>query len=79
LSRLRTIDAPTLLLAGRHDWIMPPGPGVERMHEQMPGSELVVFEESGHFPFIEEQERFVSVVGDWLAKVRPGGPENGSR
>lgn len=69
LSRLKEITAPTLVLAGRYDWITPVVECSERLHAGIPNSELVVFEESAHFPHIEEQERFLTVVGDWLDKL----------
>lgn len=71
LSRLCEIAAPTLLLAGADDWLMPPAYGVERMHREMPRSQVVVFEQSGHFPFVEETDRFTSVVSDWLNTLGP--------
>jgi proline iminopeptidase len=66
LPRLGEITVPTLILAGREDWITPPAQGAERLHAGIPNSQLVIFEESGHFPFIEEGERFNAVVTDWL-------------
>lgn len=66
--RLPEIATPTLVLAGRDDWITPPEQA-ERMHRALPNSELVVFEESGHFPFVEEQDAFLATVGDWLARL----------
>jgi hypothetical protein len=27
-----------------------------------------VFEQSGHYPFMEEQERFTDLVGQWLGE-----------
>ena len=44
---LAQITAPTLILAGRHDWICPPDYSDE-IHRLIPGSELFVFEESSH-------------------------------
>ena len=69
LNRLHEISAPTLILAGRHDWITPPTQGAERIHAALKDSKLVVFEDSGHFPFIEEQAGFLSVVAEWLAAL----------
>lgn len=70
LPRLGEISVPTLVLAGRHDWICPPAQGAERLHAELPNAELVVFEESGHFPFIEERTRFLSAVIEWLESIR---------
>ena len=69
LSRLSEIAAPTLILAGRHDWIMPPTQGAERIHAAVPSSKVVIFENSGHFPFIEEADSFVATVKDWIASL----------
>ena len=63
---LGNVGVPTLILSGRHDWITPVPQGAQRLHDALPNSELIVFEESGHFPFIEESDRFVEVVKNWL-------------
>jgi proline iminopeptidase len=67
LNRLSEIAAPTLVICGRDDWIAPPAHGAERLHAGLPNSTLVVFDNSGHFPFIEEQDAIVRVVGEWIA------------
>jgi proline iminopeptidase len=69
LSRLHAITVPTLVMAGRHDWITPPAQGAERLHAQVSNSKLVIFEESGHFPFIEEHDKFVTAVHDWISNL----------
>ena len=41
----------------------------------IPNSELVVFEESSHYPFAEEGERFFVTLDDFLARAeRRAGP-----
>ena len=35
-------------------------------HEDIPNSELAVFENSGHFTHVEEPEAFVDAVRGWL-------------
>jgi proline iminopeptidase len=69
VDRLGEIRVPTLVLTGRDDWIMPPEQGGERLHAALGDSELVVFERSGHFPWIEERDAFLGVVRDWLHRV----------
>jgi len=69
LARLPEIRTPTLVLGGRHDWIAPPREGAERIHAGIPGSELVIFENSGHFPFIEEPSLFRGAVRDWMQRL----------
>ena len=66
LGRLHEIAVPTLIISGKEDWIMPPAQGAERLHAGIPNSELVIFENSGHFPFVEEQERFTKLVSEWV-------------
>src|SRR5207247_6526976 len=65
-ARLGEIAAPTLILGGRHDFFCPPSQAA-RLHRGIRRSELVVFERSGHYPFIEEADAFRSAVRRWLA------------
>jgi proline iminopeptidase len=69
LPRLGEITVPTLVIAGRDDWITPPREGAERIHAALPHSELVIFEESGHFPFIEEPAKFLGIVAEWIDRI----------
>ncbi len=64
--RLREVRAPTLLLAGRHD---PEAPlqCSEELLEGIPDANLVVFEQSGHSPFVEEASLFAQTVGAFLS------------
>ncbi len=65
--RLREISVPTLVLCGADDWITPVEQS-ERIHAELPNAELTIFKESGHFPFIEEPDEFVTMVRNWIAK-----------
>jgi proline iminopeptidase len=62
------VTAPTLVCSGRHDWVTPVVE-CERVAELIPNAELVMFEQSGHMPFIEEQDKFVEVVRDFLSRT----------
>lgn len=64
-SRLNTVNAPTLILAGRND-PEAPLPCSEELHQEIPNSRLIVFENSGHNPFLEELELFEAVVTDFF-------------
>ena len=78
-SRLGEIDVPTLIMAGRHDFFCPPSQP-ERMHRGIRGSEMVTFERSGHYPFVEEAEAFRAAVRDWLLRtVMPAADQSRSR
>ncbi len=69
LNRLNEITVPTLVIAGRHDWITPPAQGAERLHARLPNSKLIIFEDSGHFPFIEENDTFVTTLREWISSL----------
>jgi proline iminopeptidase len=53
---LSAIRAPTLIIAGRHDWICAPEFS-EEIHRLIPGSKLRIFEESSHSIRVDEPER----------------------
>jgi len=69
LDRLCRIEAPTLVMAGRHDWVFAPEESAVPLEAAIPGARLAVFEESGHYPFIEEQEGFLSTLRGWLEGI----------
>jgi L-proline amide hydrolase len=64
--RLGEIDVPTLLVSGRYDEAAPPLQ--ETLKAGINGAEWELFEESSHLPHYEERERYMQVVGDWLAR-----------
>jgi pimeloyl-ACP methyl ester carboxylesterase len=55
------IGQPTLLVWGENDREIPLADG-ERLHEQIPGSRLMVFLDCGHLPHEEHPEAFTDVV-----------------
>ncbi|TMK26515.1 MAG: alpha/beta fold hydrolase [Actinobacteria bacterium] len=59
------VGMPTLLVWGERDAIIPVGHG-QSAAEQMPGSRLVTFPDSGHFPQIEDPHRFAATVREFL-------------
>lgn len=63
--KLREIAVPVLILTGRFDANVAPRTAW-LIHELMAGSQYVVFEKSGHFPMIEEPDRFARVVDAFL-------------
>jgi len=58
------IKQPTLLLWGENDLEIPLADG-ERLHQEIPGSRLVVFLNCGHIPHEEYPEAFTNVVTDF--------------
>lgn len=67
--QLRDIRVPTLVIDGRHDFILPPEQQ-ERLHAGIAGSKLVLLDSSGHFPFLEDPAAFDKAVRAWLPEVR---------
>lgn len=62
------IEAPCLIIAGRHD-IHTSWQQSARIARRVPHAQLVILEESGHFPWLEESVRFFEVVETWLAET----------
>jgi proline iminopeptidase len=62
--RLGSIRARSLVIAGRHDMLPPER--VQEIADGIEGAEFVIFEESGHFAPVEEKEKFVRTVVDFL-------------
>ena len=56
---------PVLVMTGRYDMNVAPVIAW-KIHQAIPGSRLVVFERSGHLPFLEEPERFKREVEQFL-------------
>lgn len=67
VSRLGEIRVPTLVVGGRYDEATPDV--TETVHRGIPGSEWVIFENSGHFPHLEETERYLEVLDRFLNHV----------
>lgn len=67
VDRLGEIDVATLILSGRYD-ISTPAIN-ETIHKGIKGSEWVIFENSAHMPHLEEPEKYLSVLNDFLKRV----------
>ncbi|MCC6779528.1 MAG: proline iminopeptidase-family hydrolase, partial [Hyphomicrobiales bacterium] len=64
--RLSEIQVPTLITVGRYDEITPAC--ARTIHEGIAGSELVIFENSAHTAHLEETERYLQVLRDFLRR-----------
>jgi pimeloyl-ACP methyl ester carboxylesterase len=70
-SELSLLAVPTLLLWGRHDQFA----SVERAHEiaaRIPSARLVVLEDCGHLPTLEQPDACVRAARDWLGQCGSG-------
>lgn len=66
--RLGDVTHPVLVLGGRHDRTCAIGAS-EEMARGLPDAELVVFENSAHMMFAEEQDRYLASVRGFLDRV----------
>jgi proline iminopeptidase len=66
--RLGGVTHPVLVLAGRHDRACPAG-AAEDMARRLPDAELVMFENSAHMMFAEEQDRYLATVRRFLDRI----------
>jgi proline iminopeptidase len=62
---LASLQMPTLVATGRYDSNVAPSTAW-KIHKAIANSQWVVFEKSGHLPYFEEPEKFVTVVNDFL-------------
>ena len=65
--RLGDVTHPVLVLAGRHDRTCSVA-AAEAIALGIPSAELVVFEDSAHMTFVEEQDAYLAAVREFLAR-----------
>ena len=65
-TQLSSLQVPTLIIHGDFDPI--PQGSSEYLQQHIPGSQIVIIPQSGHFPFIEQPEQFVAAVRSFLQK-----------
>ncbi|HEY3435547.1 MAG TPA: alpha/beta fold hydrolase, partial [Solirubrobacterales bacterium] len=71
LDKLYLADAlPLLILWGENDPIIPVEHARET-HAQLPGSQLEIFEDTGHVPQLERPGRFIATLERFLAETEP--------
>jgi L-proline amide hydrolase len=62
--RLPEINAPTLVTSGKYDEATPVI--AETVRQGIPGAQWVLFENSSHMSHVEEAERYMQVLGDFI-------------
>jgi pimeloyl-ACP methyl ester carboxylesterase len=65
-----TQSVPVQLIWGEDDSVIPVN-HAQMAHAAMPGSQLEIFENSGHFPFHDDPDRFVEVVEKFIDSTEP--------
>jgi len=71
-----TKHLPLMLMWGEHDSLIPAAHG-HATHGQVPGSRLEIFADSGHFPQLDEPERFLDVLIDFIDSTEPAALDAG--
>jgi proline iminopeptidase len=66
--RLAEVTHPVLVLAGRHDRACVVGASLD-MAPRLPRAELVIFEDSAHMTFAEEQDKYLASVRVFLDRI----------
>jgi proline iminopeptidase len=62
---LGKVKAKSLIIVGRRDFVCPVNMA-EQVHKGIQGSQLVIFEHTGHIPWIEEPSKFFALVTQFL-------------
>ncbi len=70
--RLHAIELPTLIMSGHHDEATPAIAQV--LHDGIRGSQWVIFEHSSHMPHLEETDRFLEVLDNFLCATESSRP-----
>jgi len=65
--RLKNVTQPVLVCTGRLDRVCTVE-AAEAISQGLPNAELVIFEHSGHMTFVEENERYLDIVRDFLTR-----------
>jgi hypothetical protein len=63
-------DRPTLIVWGALDTVIPVAHAYAG-HAAIPGSRLEIFEQSGHFPHLDEPDRFARALLSFLTTTQP--------
>lgn len=75
IDQLCQIKVPTLVMAGRYDWITSVEES-ELIADKIPDSQLVIFEKSSHNVHADETELFLSVVRGFVGKEKEASSMN---
>ena len=64
--QIAKFNFPTLVMTGRFDINVAPSIAY-KIHQMIPNSKFVVFDECGHLPFYEQQKKFVQTMEEFLS------------
>jgi proline iminopeptidase len=66
--RLPEVQVPVLGIYGVHDWVVHPDQALV-IQRLVPQARVDVFEASGHFPMLDEPERFHRLLREFLTEA----------
>lgn len=64
------VNGPTLLIYGCHDIFTAPSQA-DRIAPHLPDVTTAVLDDTGHFPWVDQPERFFGTIDRWT-QTRPG-------
>ena len=67
LDRLPTVTAPTLVIWGGCDYLLPAHQARTAV-DLLPHGRLALLPDSGHLPHVEHPDHFAALLGDWLTE-----------
>ncbi len=67
VDRLATVTVPVFLGVGRHD-AFTSFPQSYRIADRLPEADVVIYENSGHFPWLEEPGHVFASIDAWLTQ-----------
>ncbi len=62
---LKSVKSPVIVIHGTQD----PLESAQEVHETLAGSKLVMVEDAGHFPWLEQPAKFYAALGEFLGSV----------
>jgi pimeloyl-ACP methyl ester carboxylesterase len=68
MEKVGSIHLPTLIVCGKEDRLTPPKYS-ELLHENIPGSELILLNECGHLSMLEQSDKFNKCLTSFIMKL----------
>lgn len=75
--KLSNITLPTLILSGKNDWITDTNEA-KKLHRGIKGSNLVILDKCGHFPWKDQPELYIQAVKNFTLKQCTNDNNNGN-
>ena len=76
LETVKQVKVPVYLTYGKYDFMVPPlnepgepVDGSAGLYRDIPGVTVEVFDKSGHYQYLEEEEEFMRRIRNWLESV----------